>query len=316
MQYKIGGIMGLFLVTALLLAYPVSAGLSDWMSQIKAGITGHATSQSVNVNVTIGNTAPRVVAVTAISAQNPTEDGITQITFNFTANDTDGSGNLKTIALANLTKSGETTRSNVTCTQVNTYATNYANYSCSIGLLYYDGSGTWTVTAQVNDTSNALGQNTTTTFTYNQLSAFTSQPASLTWAAISPGSTNQSSNNHPILLNNTGNKDITDTNVQVNATNLKGETDNTKAIWAANMTLSILSGGNYGCAINTNMSRILNASYFEPISNATLSRGNHSINDGSTGQEQLYACIRLAGSELSSQAYSTFVEGSWTVKII
>ncbi len=49
---------------------------------------------------------------------------------------------------------------------------------------------------------------------------------------------------------------------------------------------------------------------------ANLSRGNFTINDGNTGQEIYYFCIKLAGSDLTSQSYSTANEGSWTIKIL
>ena len=51
---------------------------------------------------------------------------------------------------------------------------------------------------------------------------------------------------------------------------------------------------------------------------ANLTKGNFSLNDGSTGQEKLYFCLRYAGTELSTQAYSTAnnTEWNWIVQIL
>ena len=51
------------------------------------------------------------------------------------------------------------------------------------------------------------------------------------------------------------------------------------------------------------------------ISIANLTRGNYTINNNYEGQEELYVCLRYAGSELTTQSYSTADQGTWTVKI-
>ena len=53
------------------------------------------------------------------------------------------------------------------------------------------------------------------------------------------------------------------------------------------------------------------------ISGANLSNGNFTVGDGDTGQEELYLCLRYAGTELSAQSYSTGneTEGLWTVEV-
>ena len=270
-------------------------------------------NSTANVTFSIAsNTAPIVTGVTIASSFNPTENSLTSIQFNFTAFDAEGSSNLNTIGIANFSRVGETTRQNTTCSQLNTFATNYANYSCIMNMWYFDGSGNWNITIEINDTSNAKGQNTTTTFTYNQLSAFVTSPSTLTWASLSPGLTNQTSNNDPIILNNTGNANITI--IQINATNLKGETDSSKGIWAGNITMALVTGSSIECNGNTNQTTILSASAFVNITNATLPYGNLSVSGNAA--ENLYACIRTIGNELSQQAYSTTNEGSWTIRVL
>ncbi|MFH1803116.1 MAG: hypothetical protein ABH864_06755 [archaeon] len=53
------------------------------------------------------------------------------------------------------------------------------------------------------------------------------------------------------------------------------------------------------------------------IYGAILNRGNHTANNGVTGQEQLYFCIPSVPAGLISQSYSTSVTGSdaWKVQI-
>ncbi len=301
---------------ALLMMPPVSAGIVDWINQVKAGITGRATSQTVTFNLTIANTAPNITYITMNATVSPTENTNTLIIVNFTAWDPDGISNLDTKGgKVNFTKTGEALRQNSSsCLQTATWGTYYANYTCTMYMWYFDTSGTWNVTALVNDSSNGVAQNQTVTFTYNQLSAFVTHPAALTWASLSPGTTNQTSNNDPLVLNNTGNKNITSGNVQINATNLKGETDNTKAIWAGNMSVAILTGSSAECNENTNQSAAFSPGVFTNATNGTLMVGNHSV--ANVGNRNLYLCIRTIGSELTSQSYSTTSEGAWTIKIL
>src|SRR3989344_3206012 len=97
---------------------PASASLTDWINNVRAGITGRAVSQSVSINVSVGNTAPQVTAVTVIAAQDATENYFTNVTLNFTAYDPDGFSNLNDNgARVNFSKSGETTRINNSCTK-------------------------------------------------------------------------------------------------------------------------------------------------------------------------------------------------------
>ena len=106
---------------------------------------------------------------------------------------------------------------------------------------------------------------------------------------------------------------------QINVTNLRGETTTTQWIFANNISVSWdatafkacdTSGGN-GIAAN-NMSNTT----FVNISRANLTKGNYILNDGSTGQEDFYFCIKTIGSDLTSQSYSTFAYGPWMVQIL
>jgi hypothetical protein len=293
----------------------VYAAALDNSGNLLKNFDGNNVTSTYNFTIST-NTAPTIPTVDSISAVTLLENTYAQFTVNFTAYDADGFGNLKTTATANVTKSGEAVRSNSSCTQVNTFNTNYSNYTCIISMWYFDGFGTWDIGVSVNDTSNSVGINTTQNFTVNTLTAFVSSPSALTFAGISPGAKNTTSNNDPLLLNNTGNYPVTGGNLQINATDLVGETDNSKALYASNFTVaSVTSGANIECGVTTNQTNIMSRSLFTGLNNATLPNGNHSVNNGNTGQEQLYVCLRYAGTELSTQSYSTVNQGAWTVRI-
>jgi DNA-directed RNA polymerase specialized sigma24 family protein len=135
----------------------------------------------------------------------------------------------------------------------------------------------------------------------------------LTFGTLSPNTVNQTANNDPLTLNNTGNVAIANGSIQVNGTNLAGETDSNKALYANNFSFGYATGSNVECnAVN---STPLNKSVFKYIELINLTRGNNSINDNVTGQEQMYLCLKVVGAEISGQSYSTSNQGAWTIKI-
>lgn len=286
-----------------------SSSIFDWF---RKPVTGEATSQNVVVNITVGNNIPNITIIETETNVTLLEDGYANLTINFTAFDADGATNIQA-GQVNLTRTNEVRYAeNTSCTKSSSWG-NYANFSCTVRLWYYDSAGYWNITASVNDTSNALGQNKTGLTTINQLSALVLSPATLSFTGVNPGSTNKTAATL-ILLNNTGNKPIASPNVEVNATDLVGEANNLLAIYAANFSMSNSTGSSAECAAATSTGLV--KSTFTGITNAALPRGNHSANDGSTGQEQLYPCLKLAGSELSSQSYSTYSQEAWKIRIV
>ena len=303
------GVIFLFAFGIIIFVGFASAGIGDWFKSL----TGKATSQNFGVNVSVGNNAPNITFVSPLGNINVNEDNVVNIQLNFTAYDADGSGNLvSTSGKANFTRGSEAVRANSSCVQLNTFSNYYANYTCTIAMWYYDGAGEWNITTYVADISGAAIMNTTTKFTLNELAAFKSSPSLLTFSSLNPGSVNQTASNDPLLMNNTGNKAIIAGNIEINATDLKGETDNTRAIYAGNISIGVSTGGTPPAECSGTS---MNSSLSIPIGSATLPKGNYTVNDGSTGQEQLYFCIKKAGSELTTQAYSTSQMGLWTVKI-
>ena len=286
-------------------------------------ITGLAqqTSQTVTLNISVGNTAPVIKqianesldSITLIEGPYPTN-----VSINFTVYDAEGFTNLRGAVQAIINRSNEGTRINgsgtVDCMNIANYSTNYANFSCFVNMWWWDADSTWTVNVSARDINDAAVESTNTSISFGSTTGFLMGPSILTWAQITVGATNQTSTNY-LLLNNTGNQAIAATNINVNATNLRGETDNTQALWANNFSLGPhwASGDVKEC--DSNLATKMVRAIYTGIAIANLTRGNYTQNNNVTGQEQLFVCLRIAGSDLISQAYSTVNESTWTVKI-
>ena len=305
---------------ALLLISIVSADFSEFLKKIKKTITGEEIKQ-VTVNITVG--LPQIITVyndSMTSVAGGTNQGpfATSVVINFTAYHVAGVGMLNhSTARINFTKANEDLRQNITCASVSSKTTGvYINYSCNVTMWWWDASGTWNIAAYVMDNNSNAATNATATFQVGPTTGFEIGPTTLTWAAIGAGDINKTSNNDPLLFNNTGNQNISINTIQINATNLRGEADNTLALWAGNFSVSIFTGGAFPNELECNGSAIaMSASAYTNITGASLIKGNYSTNTGTTGQEQLYICLKRAGTELITQSYSTANESTWTVLI-
>ena len=285
------------------------------MDILKKTITGQAsTTQTVSLNISVSSGNPFVYFITPVSAVTLTDaPNPTYLTINFSANDSDGAANLNNVTAAvNLTKATEALRMNSSCA-VKDFSGNYANYSCNVTLWWFDGDGDWTIYANISDLNSNIAVNNTKTVTLNTLTGFVMSPSALTFGSLTPGTYNQTPTNY-LLLNNTGNVDISSGNVQINATDLRGETTSSQALYAGNFSASPYTGGNIECNITASATQMVNKT-FTGVANTILAAGNYTINDG-TAQERVYLCLREIGGELSQQYYSTQNLGSWTVKIV
>ena len=304
---KIGGRKSFFWIYALIIILTASqltsAGLGDWFGKI----TGSVTSDTATVSVTIGNNAPTIAFVSSISAVTPTESETKTFTFTFNATDTDGVANLNnSAAIGSISKAGETTRSNSSCATVTDDGANVRKYNCTIGLEYWDGSGSWTVNATISDINGAQASNTSTSLTYNSLTAMVMSPTALTWPSVGLSSTDTGSNNDPITINNTGNDESL--SINVSAYDLDGDITASEIIPASNFTISNTTAG---CSGNV----LSNATYVN-ITSAILEKGNNSISagDDTSGQEQIYACLKGLPSDISAQDYTS--TSAWIVKVV
>ena len=298
-------VLVVFLFLVLLVSSMVSAGVFDWF---KKEITGKATDDTTSLNITVG-IAPTITFVDVNETVHftVTENGEATIVVNFTAEDTDGVGDIvNTSAEIVLNRTGEGVRQNVTCAPDNDInSATSLNFSCSVKVWYYDTIGDWSVNVTVKDANGGVGANTTTNFTLDELTAMKMAPTALTWGSLGVTDTNTLSSNDPIVINNTGNDNSN--NVAVTGTNLHGEVTTGEAILAANFTVHTADACDAGTAMVNNSA--------QTVSGASVTKGNHSANDGSTGQEQLYFCIEALNSDLSSQSYSSSATGEWTIAL-
>lgn len=250
---------------------------------------------------TAANNAPVINDISNIPSQSITEAGINYVEFSVLASDENGVANLNDNSLnATFSKSGETTRFNSSCSWLSDINTTTANYTCTIGLWYWDGAGTWDVNATILDLSNAQSPAYNETFTLSETTAMVMSPNSLGWATLFPGGLDKLSNNDPIIINNTGNKDITSGNVRVKAYDLTGETNPSYIIPAANFTVNV-DDACEGTQMQNNTA-IGIAGSISPAGN----------NSAGNGQEQLYFCLEEVPN-IIQQAYSTVL--NWVIDI-
>ena len=311
---KIKRLFIVLLISLILIVPFVSAGFfqNAWNK-----ITGKASdTANVDLNISVTSGPPVIYAVyndtsaiTLTDAPAPTF-----VVVNFSVTDPDGAINLvNSTAAINFTKSGEELRYNSTCA-VKDFAGDYANFTCNVTMWWWDATGLdWRIYANISDLGGNIGVNDSQYLTVNTLTGFVMYPSELNFASMVAGSTNQTPTNH-LALNNTGNVDITSGNVQINATDLVGETDHDKFLWAGNFSASPYTGGNIECNITASATSMVNLSY-TGVANTVLSAGNYTKNDG-TAQEDVYLCLRQVGVELTEQQYSTDQFGAWTVHVV
>lgn len=285
-----------------------SADFFDWFGKI----TGQATQQNTNASVTLNGTNGVTIAVHNFSAASPTENTFTSTTFYVQVTDSDGVSDINDTSINatySFSSTGESPRSNATCFLVSDLNATTANYSCTVGMWYYDSVGVWNITTCAKDIGNMTYVcNKGASFTYNQLQALTIAPNSLTWATLSIGATNQTSNNDPTIINNTGNYNFS--NISVGGRNLHGETTTNNYIDVANFTVGNSTGSSIECGFNS--TRLTNGTNLN-VKLTILTRGNNSVNNFQTGQEELHYCI-MSVPQVTSQTYSTtYAGGSWLV---
>jgi len=287
-----------------------SAGFFD---DVWSKITGRAsTTQNLLVNISVTSAPPIIYNISGLGAITLTDaPAPTYATINFSVNATNGAATLNNAsAMINLTRAGQPLVMNSSCA-VKDWSTNFANYTCNLTLWWWYNAGPWQVYANISDLGSNIAVNGTHTITVNTLTGFALSPSAVTFASISAGAVNQTPTNY-FTLNNTGNANTT--TIQINATDLVGETDHSKFLWASNFSASNFTGGKIECNITTSATQMVNMTY-TTVGSAVLNVGNYTKNDGATGQDKMYLCLRKAGYELSQQQYSTGQFGQWTVKI-
>jgi hypothetical protein len=300
----------ILLISFILISPLVSAG---FFSDVWDKITGDAsTTQNVLVNISITSAPPIIYNVSGLSSVTLTDaPSPTFVIVNFSVNASNGVSTLNNAtATVNFTKAGQPLVINSSCA-VKDWSGNFANYTCNVTLWWWYNAGSWQVYANISDLGSNTAVNGTNTVTVNTLTGFTLSPSAITFSSLSAGAVNQTPTNY-FTLNNTGNTNTT--TVQINATDLAGETDHSKFLWASNFSASNFTGNKIECNVSGSATAMVNMTY-STVSNVNLYVGNYTKNDGTTGQDKMYLCLIKAGPELTQQQYSTGQFGQWTVKI-
>lgn len=298
-------------IITMLIVPLVSAGFFDWF---KKTITGKLTSRDTNVSVTVsGDTQVEVIDIEVQQTSYTVVEGtINPIIVHVIVKDADGVNDINDSSVTvnfTTTGAGEATRLNSTCLNIADLGDGLtANFSCSVDVYYFDANAIWTVMASANDLGNLTAAHNTSlnnNFSLGLLRAMVISPDSLTWPSISAGSINQTSDNDPTTINNTGNYNST---IQLTGIDLAGQTIPTEFLYAPNFTTGILDECD---ETGENSTALINGTAVT-INNSFANKGNLSAGGGA-GQEQFYYCIPLVNSVLSSQIYSTVDLGAWSI---
>ncbi|MBI2451559.1 hypothetical protein HYV50_00605 [Candidatus Pacearchaeota archaeon] len=280
-----------------------------------AGNFNSTATRKINLSASAGNSAPEIIFVglvndsfTPLGSATPLESNARNVSFVFTAYDGNGAGNLNgSTAQARFQRTGQITRENLTCSEISGQnTTSTKNYSCTIGMWYFDQSGNWIVNATIKDNSNAMAENSSAQFFYATLGTFAFSPKSFGFGILLPGEINKLAL-EAMLINNTGNANSSSLNIT--AINLLGEQDSNYMIPAENFTVHISAF----CDVGTRMQNGTNVS----VIGSLLPPGNNSLNyrNETSGQEELYFCIEEVPNSIISQDYSTRIGGSWEIFI-
>jgi hypothetical protein len=293
------------MLLAVLLISLASAGVFGW---IKQTITGKATTVPFNLNISVGGL--QIITIynqtTAITINEA--PATSEVILNFSVYSPVGAQEINTSsAQINISFTGEDLRLNDTC-KLADYSGDYANFTCNVTMWWWDINDTWTITAYIEDNSSNPYVNDSQVQDVGEQQSVQGSPAILNWPGISPGAWNSTASNDPLLLNNTGN--IPSINISVNATHLRGEQDPTQGLWAGNFSVSWDNGGSPPAECGSTR---MQYNTFMQLATANLTKGNYTINNGNTGQEELYFCLVILENNLTTQAYSSANESAWIV---
>lgn len=138
-------------------------------------------------------------------------------------------------------------------------------------------------------------------------------PGNITWPSIGAGNTNKTSDNDPIVINNTANKNISVNNMNITAVDLAGSINPAYKIYAANFTADMETGGSCSGAACTECdgTPLVNGTSMN-VTSSILTRGNLTAE---LGAENLYLCLPKIGTNLTAQTYSTVQTQAWSVDV-
>ncbi|MFH1326856.1 MAG: hypothetical protein ABIH59_01885 [archaeon] len=263
-------------------------------------------TNSIVVNPAPANQPPTIDLVGPLPATiDPIEDNIQSVIFNVQISDPDGYTDITSVtADFDYDLGGEPTRSDSLCNFISG-SLNTATYECTVDMWYYDAAGDWTATIIAQDSGGLSDTDNSGIFVYQTLIGMIipSPIGALEWLPLNPGANNVLSNNHPIVIENTGNYEG---QISVIAYDLEGENIGGEFITANNFWVDPVEAS--ACGSGT----ILQNANPVTIISSTLPRAS----DSGISTEEIYFCIPLV-PPVSAQPYSTTPSGeSWTVSLV
>jgi hypothetical protein len=232
--------------------------------------------------------------------------GERNLSVNFTAYDPQGFGDLNDLTtVVNFSHSGyNVVRDNLSCDRILEFDTDYANYTCEVGMWYFDQAGNWDIYVSINDTSDNQGVNTSEYFYYVQWVWFEIDLGVLNWSDVEIGVAKASDNN--ITLRNLGNKDIND--ITVNATDLPGKSNPNYNIFADNFDMRETEDLHTPCVAGTSLQ---NSTYVS--SGVSLSYSNSNKTDPASSG--LGFCLNQV-EVIPPQVYETSDNSKWDINAV
>lgn len=267
-------------------------------------------ASNITITVTGNDVPPTVTHVSFNDTRSIVEGGIRYIEFSAIVNDTNGDINASSVS-ANITLAGEALRSNSTCLRVTDDSTG-ANFTCTIGIEFYDAAGSWQVSVQAFDNATNAAQNNTRYFTLQETTSMNISSASLSFANAGPGARNLTAG--PITVQNTGNKQYL--NFTIKGIDLVGDTSSGTMIPAANFTVANVTGGTHPAYNECTSNSIIGVSL---VNNTAVNIEGANASRGALAQNNLYFCLTHVPLGLTTQIYSTGGtpnEEDWTIAAV
>ncbi len=256
-----------------------------------------------NVSVQVGNSPP-VIKLVGFTNVGAILGGVRNVSINFSASDPNAASDLSDstarVEIYNISKGiNPGMRVNSSCSIIASDG-NTKNYTCTVGMWYFDPAGNYIVNATIADNGGSTAENSSTVFDYISVPGPVVYPNALSWTPITVSDINKNSTNDPLISNNTGNVNFT--NIAITAYDLPGVSSG--FIYAGNFSVSILDDcAGFAMANNT----------LRSITGAGLPVGNLSVVDAA--QEKLYFCINAINPDTPTTTFSSSNTGgtSWGI---
>lgn len=326
-KQKIILVISVLFLIILILPLVTSVNIVEWLRDLGT-ITGKASSATHTVSLSVQGFAPNISNVSiSKTSWSITEGSKTILTVTFSVMDPDGLSNLDNstaeVAINKTIGADILRRVNDSCAPGDNRGESSMNFSCEIPIWYWEMNGTWNINATICDEQGICTQNFTTVFTLGVTGSIQISPPAINFGSLVKGTANNTATDDPLVINNTGNLNVTLGNVQLKAIDLAGA-DALTTIGAENFTVGTLTGSLAECDWSANGDARANKTTNNTaigITAAGLARGNLTNVEpccNTTYQENLYFCFyKPVPTHLTPQAYSTTAPaGSWTISVV